>query len=178
MTTPAEIVIRRAAPGEEQALALLGQATFLESFVDFIPGADLVTHCRDQHAPEKYAGWLVDPASAVWVAESAPGSAPLGYLVLTRPDLPLPDVTAADAEIKRVYVLHRFQGRRIGARLMAEAEREARGRRCRRLLLGVNAQNRPAISFYRGIGYERVGTRTFQVGGQRYDDLILGKPLV
>ena len=30
---------------------------------------------------------------------------------------------------------------------------------------------------YRGIGYERVGTRTFQVGGQLYDDLILGKPL-
>ena len=113
--------IRTCAPGDEIALSLVGQASFLEAFAGAVAGQDVLAHCINQHAVAKYAAWLRDPASRVWLAEVEPGRAPVGYLVLTRPDLPLADIGAADIEVKRVYVLHRFQGQRIGARLMEEA---------------------------------------------------------
>lgn len=179
------ISVRRCVAGEEIALSVLGHATFYEAFAEFVPVADLVAHCTRQHSVEKYAAYLADPATAVFVADvpfSGPGagdpgrrSAPVGYVVLTTPDLPLADISATDAEIKRVYVLARFQGRAIGATLMRAAEREAAARGKRRLLLGVNAQNAPAISFYEKLGYRKVGERRFQVGGQTYDDWVMGK---
>ncbi len=100
----------------------MGQATFLEAFAGVISGQDILAHCRQQHAVDKYAAWLRDAASAVWLAETEPGRAPVGYLVLTTPDLPLPDLGPADAEVKRIYLFHRFQGQGMG-RLLMEAAR-------------------------------------------------------
>jgi ribosomal protein S18 acetylase RimI-like enzyme len=134
-------------------------------------------HCERQHSIAKYNAWLKDPASAAWIAETETGRAPAGYLVLTSPDLPLEDLSTDDAEIKRVYLLHRFQGLKIGARLMEEARAQAKNRGIHRLLLGVYARNTSAIGFYEKLGYRRVGVRKFKVGDNIYDDLVLGLSL-
>ncbi len=175
-TVPA-VVIRPCVPGDEAALALVGQASFLEAFAGVLPGSDILAHCERQHAAAVYHGWLRDGVSALWLAETEPGGAPVGYLVLTRPDLPLPELGSGDVEVKRVYLLHRFQGGGLGRRLMQAAEDHARGCGRRRLLLGVYARNADAIGFYQRLGYRPVGTRTFLVGHHRYDDLILGRDL-
>jgi len=169
-----KISIRRGGPGDEIALSLVGQAAFLEAFAGVIPGKDIIEHCAHQHAREKYAAWLKDSATAVWLAEVEPGHAPVGYLVLTTPELPLPDLSQQDAEIKRIYLLHRFQGSGIGARLMRAAHAEAQARGLHRLLLGVYGKNAAAISFYEKQGYRMVGRRTFKVGSNTYDDFIFG----
>jgi len=167
-----EAVISRCQPGDEAALSLLGQATFLETFAGVISGQDILEHCRHQHASEKYAMWLNDPASAVWIAEVEPGRAPVGYLVLTAPDLPLADLSPHDAEVKRIYLLSRFHGSGIGRRLMDEARRHAAINGRRRLLLGVYEGNTAAIRFYEKAGFRRVGERTFKVGATIYHDFI------
>ncbi|MDO8540826.1 MAG: GNAT family N-acetyltransferase [Opitutaceae bacterium] len=167
-----EAVIRKCAPGDEDDLSLVGQAAFLEAFAGVVSGRDILAHCRRQHATEKYAAWLRDANSAVWMVEVNPGRAPVGYLVLTAPDLPLADIGPGDLEIKRVYLLHRFQGGGIGARLMNAARDHAIARGSRRLLLGVYSGNIAAIGFYERLGYKRVGTRPFKVGENTYNDLI------
>ncbi|HTL68923.1 MAG TPA: GNAT family N-acetyltransferase [Lacunisphaera sp.] len=172
-----DLTIRRCAVGDEHVLALVGQAAFLEAFAGEISGQDLMAHCRHQHSVEKYAAWLADGHTAIWIAEVDPGRAPIGYLVLTSPDLPLPDLTAQDLEVKRIYLLHRFQGGGLGARLMDEARRHAEAVGCRRLLLGVYRKNAAAIGFYERLGYRRVGTRSFKVGENIYQDLILALAL-
>jgi len=169
--------IRRCQPGDESALSLVGQATFLETFAGVLSGPDILAHCAKQHASAKYAAWLTDPASAVWLAEIDPGQAPVGYLVLTTPDLPIADISSHDAEVKRIYLLHRFQGTGIGARLMATARAHAVAQGFSRLLLGVYSQNAAAIGFYEKLGYRRVGRRSFKVGENYYDDLILALTL-
>jgi ribosomal protein S18 acetylase RimI-like enzyme len=169
-----EVHIRRAGPGDEDALALVGQASFLEAFAGVIGGPDIIAHCHRQHAREKYVAWLADPRTEIWLAEIDPARAPVGYLVLTSPDLPLPDIPPEDLEVKRVYLLHRFQGGGVGRRLMQEAADSARRRGSRRLLLGVYGGNKSAIAFYRRLGYAAVGTRRFLVGSNTYEDLILG----
>ena len=171
------ITIRRCSPGDEIALSIVGQASFLDTFAGILCGKDILGHCVRQHSSEKYAGWLRDPDSAAWIAEVEPGQAPVGYLVLTKPDLPLPDISANDAEVKRVYILSRFRGAGLGRRLMQEAEIYARGRGVRKLLLGVYKGNEAAISFYERLGYKRVGERSFKVGENTYHDFILALSL-
>ncbi len=171
------ITIRKCIPGDETALSLVGRATFLEAFAGVISGHDILGHCGRQHAPEKYAAWLGDPSAHLWLAEVEPGRAPVGFLVLTAPDLPLPDLGSGDIEVKRVYVLHRFQGHGLGARLMAEANAQAAADGRRRLLLGVYSKNNAAISFYEKLGYQKVGRRSFQVGGNVYEDFVLARRL-
>lgn len=171
------IVIRRCAPGEEIVLSIVGQATFLDAFAGVLSGKDIIGHCIRQHSIENYATWLRDSDSAIWVAEIDPGQAPVGYLLLTKPDLPLPDVTCRDAEVKRVYLLNRFRGGGFGRRLMEQAEIFARSRGVKRLLLGVYSRNDSAISFYEKLGYKRVGERSFTVGDNTYHDYILALSL-
>lgn len=165
--------IRPCAPGDENALALVGQATFLESFAGTLQGSDILAHCAREHSPAVYRDWLTDEGSRVWLAEAEPGQGPVGYLVLAPAALPIPDPRAGDLEVKRIYPLHRFHGGGIGKRLMAEATRHARSLACKRLLLGVYAGNDNAISFYQRLGFRKVGQRVFRVGSTDCNDFIM-----
>ncbi len=166
---------RRAGVDDAPALALVGAATFLESYAHLLPAADIIAHAASQHAAGVYAGWLQDPRCACWLATHEPGGAPVGYLVATPPDLPLEGIDGTDWEIRRIYVLHRFHGAGLGRGLMAEATAEARRAGKRRLLLGVYSRNEPALRFYARLGFEPVGTRAFRVGNNDYHDFILAK---
>lgn len=176
-TRPLDVGIRRAGPGDASALAMVGAATFLETFAGVLEGADILRHCREQHAAAVYARWLADPSYRIWLAEVSPGAAPVGYLVLSPAALPVSDPHPDDCEVKRVYLLHRFRGHGIGAALMRAAIDEATALGAPRLLLGVHARNHAAIAFYRKAGYVPVGERRFQVGGRGYDDQLLALTL-
>jgi diamine N-acetyltransferase len=166
--------LRTCSPGDEQALALVGGATFLESFAGFLEGADILAHCRHQHAPEKYLAWLSSSQIQICVAEIK--QAPVGYVMLCPPDLPVA-TTPEDTEIKRIYLLHRFQGWGIGKALMDWAVEQANVQQKKRILLGVNAQNHEALAFYARSGFKTIGTRQFLVGNNLNDDLVLARDL-
>jgi GNAT superfamily N-acetyltransferase len=169
--------LRAAVPGDEHALALVGQATFLETFAGVLDGADVVAHCRDQHAAARYAEWLRRPSAALGLAEAQPGGAPIGYFWLDAAQLPVPDPRDTDVELKRIYVLGRFHGTGTGAGLMAAALAAARARGARRMLLGVYAANERARGFYARQGFRQVADRRFRVGRRSYDDAVLALEL-
>jgi ribosomal protein S18 acetylase RimI-like enzyme len=169
----APIVVRVATAGDAARLAVLGCATFLESYADLLPAADILAHCEQQHVARVYSNWLADPACRIWLAEHQPGGAPVGYLVLTPPDLPLEGLASTDIEVRRIYLLHRFQRGGSGARLMDAATGFAQEAGCRRLLLGVYSRNAGALEFYRRRGFTQVGTRQFKVGAGVYFDHVL-----
>lgn len=172
--TPAgSLALRRALPADAPALALVGAATFLESYAHLLPAADILAHVARQHTVAVYARWLQDARCGCWIAEHLPGAAPVGYLIATPPDLPLADVDERDWEIRRIYLLHRFQGAGLGRELMAQALAAARVAARRRVLLGVYSRNEAALKFYAGLGFRRVGTRSFRVGSNDYHDFIL-----
>ncbi|MEG3790707.1 GNAT family N-acetyltransferase [Lysobacter sp. CCNWLW3] len=172
-----DLRLRPCVAGDEAALALLGQATFLETFAGILGGGDIVQHCQRAHAASVYRAWLEDPACALWLAEIAPGDAPVGYAVVAPAQLPLDDLDARDLELKRIYLLSRFHGGGWGKRLLEAAVAHARAAGAPRLLLGVYAGNTAAIGFYERCGFRALGTRRFNVGGRDYDDRILGLAL-
>ena len=170
------IRVRPCGAGDETALALIGQATFLETFAGVIGGKDIVAHCANAHGVDLYRLWLMTSGYALWLAECSPGDAPIGYMVIAPPQLPLPD-TAGDLELKRIYLLSRFQGGGLGKQLVAAAVAHSRACGARRLLLGVYSGNQRAIAFYERVGFIRLGDRKFRVGGKDYDDNIMGLSL-
>jgi GNAT superfamily N-acetyltransferase len=154
-----------------EVLALVGSASFLEAFAGVLEGEDILAHCRNQHSVAKYTAWLAEPETRACLGEVK--GAPVGYALLLEPDLPVA-TTLGDLELKRIYVLHRFQGTGMGSALMRWSMEMARTLGKKRLLLGVHDGNRQAISFYERHGFAQVGTRQFQVGKTICSDFILG----
>mgnify|MGYP003133183103 CR=1 FL=1 len=168
------IAIRRAVPGDEAALALVGAASFLESYAGIVDGQGIVRHCQERHTPQVYARALADSAQALWLVEMAPGAAPGGYLHLASPDLPVP-TGPKDIEIKRIYVLSRLHGSGLGRRLIGTALEHARESGRTNVVLGVYKGNERALAFYGRAGFEALGERSFDVGGNVYCDWVMGR---
>jgi GNAT superfamily N-acetyltransferase len=191
------VTLRLATPDDAPALALVGAATFLEAFTWMLPGADIIAHCAQNHTAEAYRAALAQPPSQnqtrIILAVTALGGSPVGYAMLSAPDLPSVDLQPGDIELKRIYLLSRFRSRRAapvldangsvvpdlsaGQALMNAAVAEATAMHCHRLLLGTNADNQRAINFYRRNGFSDAGRRSFQVGSQCCCDLIMARPL-
>lgn len=168
--------IRGLGPDDVADLALVGQATFLETYASVLPAADIVYHCRHEHGEARYAGWLGKPGYDFWGAEIDGLGGLVGYAMLSPPDLPVA-VEPGDLELKRIYLLSKFQGGGVGARLMGAVCEAARARGARRLWLGVYGENASAIGFYARQGFTQAGVRKFQVGANTYDDLVLARDL-
>lgn len=185
------ITLRLATPADAAALALVSAATFLEAFTWMLPGADIIAHCARNLTPEAYAKYLALPTTRITLATVGLDT-PVGYAMLSAPDLPSIPTGPGDIELKRIYLFSRFRSRstpvtnppagcpadvRPGQALMEAAIAEARAMGRTRLLLGTNEGNDRAIGFYRRNGFVDAGRRTFQVGSQQCCDLILGKAL-
>ncbi len=172
MTAPADLIAIRPAFAEDAAhLSLVSDATFLETFAQEIPGDAMLAHCREKHAPEFLAA-LIQGGAKAWLADI--NGSPIGYAIL----IPQPELDAAqegDVELKKIYVLSRFQGTGAAQRLFAEVLGAAVG--SKRLLLGVKDDNHRAIAFYKRQGFQIIGTRQFNVGGKLYDDYVFARDL-
>ena len=166
--------LRPARPDDAAALALVGAATFLESYALVLPGRDLVIHCAKAHTSELYEGWIAHSAYALWTLEVGDGMV-VGYAVLA-PSV-LPENRPDDLELHRIYVLAPFKSQGAGRLLMDAVVEEARKRGAKRLTLGMYGGNYPALAFYTRMGFGQIGTRTFVVGEKLCDDLVLGLDL-
>jgi len=185
-TTTETITLRPATPADAPALALVGAATFLEAFTWMLPGPDIIAHCAKNHTPEAYLAYFAAPDTRITLATAGAG-VPVGYAMLTTPELPTFNVLPTDIELKRIYLFTRFRtlatpvaghpNLKPAQALLNAAIEDAVALGRTRLLLGTHATNHRAINFYRRNGFVEAGTRTFQVGTQQCCDLIFAKPL-
>ncbi|WP_374415005.1 N-acetyltransferase family protein [Novosphingobium colocasiae] len=164
--------IRSAGAEDADALALVGAATFLDTYAGAVDGQGIIAFGGEHHSADAYRAYLAKGAQA-WLAECEPGGAPIGYALTCAPELE--QAGDGDVELKRIYVLSRFHGSGIAAGLLAAALAGSAG--YRRLLLGVKNDNHRALAFYARHGFEQIGTRTFRVGDKHYDDFVLARAL-
>lgn len=175
MTSDTRVRFREAGPTDALRLSVLGQATFLETYAETVSGDDIVAHCAADHSPAAYAALLAQPGARLWLVETLPAGAPIGFVVLIPASLPFAE--PGDFEISRLYVLSRFHGRRLGRELVGLAADAARAAGARRLLLGVYSRNPPAIEFYERAGFVRLGSYQFRMQSRGYDDHVMALSL-
>jgi GNAT superfamily N-acetyltransferase len=166
--------LRQAGPADAAALALIGAASFLETFAGALPDPAMSAFCRRHHSIAAWQQQLAEPGATAWLAE-ATGGAPIGYALLTDPHIT--GQRAGDAELRRLYTLSRWHAAGAGAALLQAAQARATENGAQRLLLGVFASNERAIAFYRKSGFEPIGTWVFMVGDLACNDLVLAKSL-
>lgn len=157
-------------------LALIGSATFLETFAGILDGSAVVAHCRQEHSAAAYRRFL-ECGYQAWLATVAPGEGPIGLALLGPADIPGAAEDGSDLELKRIYVLSRFHGGGPGKALMQRAVERAAERGARRVLLGVYRHNERAIRFYQKNGFAQIAERRFRVGDRDYEDIVLARPL-
>lgn len=177
MSAETKLTIRVAERGDGGALALVGAATFLETYAHMIPRADMVAHCAQKHSAATYETWLAEAGTRIWLAETESAGSPIGYLVLTQATLPVEAPHPHDLEIQRIYVLQRFHRTGMGYALMNLALSHARNRGAERAVLGVHNDNARALAFYKRQGFEKIGDRNFAVGGSVFFDSVLARTL-
>lgn len=166
---------RRAGPQDAGKLALVGAASFLETFANDHPGDDVVAFCASSHSLEAWQTALAKPDTAAWIVEESAGC-PIGYAVLVPATLPGTD-PAEDAEIKRIYVLSKWHNTGTGRALFEAAEAEARARGAKRLALSVYTRNIRAIAFYERAGFAVIGQTVFPGFGEEFHDHVMVKAL-
>jgi diamine N-acetyltransferase len=167
-------ILRTADASDVNALALVGAATFLESFAGILESSAIILHCQNEHNVTAYQRYFTSGAAA-WLAEAKIGGAPVGFGLLSKPDLP--SAQEGDLELKRIYTLSRYHGSGMGSAIMDAAVVFAIEKGAKRLLLGVYRHNARALAFYAKQGFVQIGTRIFQVGDRQYDDVVLAKQL-
>lgn len=166
--------VREASVEDVGRLALVGSATFLETFAGVLDGSAIVAHCEAEHSSGAYSGYLRSGGKA-WIAEAREGAAPVGFALVGSSSLPGTDPNGGDLELKRIYTLSGFHGTGLGAALLAEVVKYAVREKARRLLLGVYAGNRRAMAFYNKQGFAPIADRRFRVGDRDYDDVVFAK---
>lgn len=168
-------IVRRVGIEAADSLALIGSATFLETFADAVDSRSMVAHCVKEHSASAYRQHLDRPRAAAWLAETATGNGPIGYALLCAGDLPV--IEPGDIELKRIYTLSRFHGTSVGVQLLTCAQDQAVATGSRRLVLSVYAGNERAIAFYRKHGFSQIATLGFKVNDRKYENLALAKVL-
>lgn len=161
------IRLRPAALEDAGTLAVLARRTFSETFGHLYAADDLAAFLAQQ-TPEAWAEELADAGYAVLLAEEDGEVA--GFAKLGPRGLP---VEGAGIELRQLYILDRWQGSGLGARMMERVLAEARARGAEALWLSVFIDNMRARRFYARYGFEEVGRYAFMVGNYRDEDLIL-----
>lgn len=158
------ISCRQCVPGDEAALALLGGATFLETYALSANGPDILAYVTQEHSLEAYRNMLSNPLITIWAAEVDEGKSLVGFVVLGKPNAR----EGSMGEIKRLYVLHRFHSLGLGTRLIKEAIHTAAAEGCQTLSLIVQDLNESAANFYQRLGFKVVQEEPCRVGSTDY----------
>jgi diamine N-acetyltransferase len=167
------VIWRKAGPGDADALAYLGAATFLASFAFDHPGKALIEHLKAEHSVGYYSAKLANADVDIVIGET-PLGAPVGYAMLAppeHPDLQQP----GDWELKRIYLLGPWQGGGNGRALLEQAFNVAASRGAERLILAVYESNERAVAFYQRSGFRHIGETIFMVGDVPFRDMVYAR---
>jgi len=176
----ARMPVRTATTDDVDALAALAAVTFPLACPPGSTAADQQEFIAAVLSPERFAGYVVDPARAVLVADE--DGTLTGYTMLVEGEPADDDVRAAltvrpTIELSKCYVHPDHHGAGIAHALMTASLDEGRARGAVGMWLGVNQLNGRARAFYERSGFAVVGTKHFTVGSRVEDDYVLERAL-
>lgn len=192
--------LRLATPDDAERLAALAAITFPLACPPGSDPAAVAEHIRTQLSPARFVAWAKSADHALLLAEvsvpspgtgdssagradTASDSRLVGYALLVRGVPDDQDIVAVvgdepTVELSKIYVHPDSQGTRVASDLMRAALDAAPGLVADRAVwLGTNGENARAQAFYRKHGFAVAGSRTYVVGGESHDDVVMVRPL-
>src|SRR3546814_4144847 len=164
--TPVFPRIRRATIADAAALSRIGIDTFVDTFGHLYPPQDLQAFLDESHSPDAYARYLDDARFAAWLLEN--DGVAIGYALAGACGLPHPDVTAADGELKRLYLDRSIQHGGWGGRLFDTALQWLQRDGPRTLWISVLSEHHGAPRSYPRHCFAKAGASEAPVGRVRH----------
>jgi GNAT superfamily N-acetyltransferase len=165
------LTIRHGVPADAAVLAAFAARSFADTFGAANDPARLAAFLDATYGVEQQSRELADADTATLLATL--DGAIVAYAQVHRGDAPACVDADAAVELQRFYVDRAAHGSGVAQRLMDAVRAAAREFGARRLWLGVWEHNPRAIAFYLKCGYVEVGSKTFDVGGDRQTDRVM-----
>ncbi len=164
------IKIRRAGPEDIEIISRLSKVTFDETFKGTCTKEDMEYFLENIFSDSNTLQDLKDKNDLYFIAFVKDTAA--GYMRLKEDYTDYPDIPKYNAiELKRIYVLKQFQGKKIGAALMQFAINLAKDKGYEAVWLGVWEHNEKAKIFYEKWGFTDTGkTHSFPIGNTPQTD--------
>lgn len=170
------IEIKNAVPTDALPLAYVGRITFIESWSHQYTAEDMKLYTEEEFDQNKLEKDLHDKVNTFFLAFMNGKVA--GYAKLRR-DRDREELNGAGAiEIERIYALKEFQHKKIGYLLMTRCIEAAVAEKFEWMWLGVNERNEKAIRFYKQFGFEVFGKKSFKLGNEIDEDLVMKRRLM
>jgi diamine N-acetyltransferase len=158
---------------DTEILSALAIQVWLHTYATEGVSSLIATYVLSEFAPARFASLLSVSSSAVFVAEQDVNL--LGYAVVTA-SAACPIPSASGAELATLYVQEPFLGKGVGALLLKQVELWAMERMCAPIWLKTNSQNSRGIAFYGKHGYTKIGITFFELGNDKYENVVLVGP--
>lgn len=170
-----DVHLRDATPADAVALAVLGLHVFVDTYATEGVAAALAREALHAFEPGSVAATLARPGESVVVA--ALGERLVGFVHWTA-DACWPSLAAPrQAKVQRLYVLPRFHGAGLGARLLDHAGDAARRAGVQALWLTCWCGNARALRFYARLGWAECGRDWHEAEGERFENRVFTKAL-
>ena len=169
------VFLRKATGKDIDLLLQLGKTTFWETFRDTNTEENLQKYFAENLTRHGLSVEINTIGSAFFLALWEGN--PAGYLKINFGKAQTEPMPADHMELERIYVLKKFQQKRIGQTLLDHALHMAGQKGFNTVWLGVWEHNEPAKRFYRKNGFEHYGQHIFKVGDDLQNDLLFRRKI-
>ena len=166
--------IRKAKKSDSSSLAALSIEVWVGTYLKRGVNAVFAEFALTEFTPEKMAARIADAARFVLVSENDEGVD--GFIEVSR-RRQAPVSGGPKTELSTFYVQPRHHGKGIGTGLLNAAFQHCREDGIHAIWLATNAGNDPAIAFYLGHGFEKIGETQFMIGQDGYLNNVYAKDL-
>jgi len=156
---------------ELEQLRLISQQTFVTAFEKDNDPTDFKNYIDNAFAIEKIKEELLNQNSEFFFAFH--NNDIVGYFKLNVGDAQT-DVKNEDSiELERIYIISKYQGKGVGKQILNYIKNLALNKNKRMLWLGVWEENKGAIRFYEGQGFEKFDTHPYYIGSDKQTDWLM-----
>jgi len=155
----------QAGVGDISEIIDLAERMWLPAFSPYFSETELYSLFNGMYNSEKILAAIQNPSYEFYIVENLQHMR-VGYFATYK--------TIEYLKLDKIYVAPELKGRGIGKWMYNEIIEQARQNNFRKILLNVNRRNRPAINFYKKLGFKVVKEEDIPgPNGFIYDDFVM-----
>ncbi|MEL6998825.1 MAG: GNAT family N-acetyltransferase [Pseudomonadota bacterium] len=159
------MTLRAPTTSDASSIAAISIEVWIGTYLKRGVSAFFADYALEEFTRPKTERLISDPNEFMRVSENEDG---IDGFVRVSSGREAPVDGCSDVEISTLYVQPRHHGQGIGKRLLHAAFDHCRALAVPSVWLTTNAQNDPAIAFYRAQGFEHVGETHFRIQDEGY----------
>lgn len=158
-----------------EELLAISRSTYSHTFASSNTPEDMEDYLNKAFNTHQLTQELIEKEAVFYFAKW--NEKTVGYLKFNFGKAQTEQLPGNGMELERIYVLHDFQGNRIGEQLLAFTLKTAQEYQLDYVWLGVWEKNLKAITFYQRNGFEIIGSHPFQMGDDMQTDYLMKREL-